>query len=289
MKITPDTKIYDLIKENEKKAVDVLVSLSPKFKKLLNPVLRKTVTRRVTIKEAAGIGGISLNEFLNKLEANGWDVEYSGKDLFSHELEDKKCKNIKSYKEVFFDAAHIIEKGDDPLADILEKLKTLKEKEVLVIELDFIPYPLINLLKEKGWDYCVENLENSYKTYFFKVSENKGIWGRVKALFSGKNKDKELDETTEENHIHERTKEEWSKRIKSFKNTRQIDVRHLEMPQPMMEILHQLEQLGQDEVLLVDHKRIPRYLLPELDKKGYKLDYLKQGDEHYQLLIYKDK
>ncbi|WP_449436876.1 DUF2249 domain-containing protein [Pedobacter steynii] len=47
-----------------------------------------------------------------------------------------------------------------------------------------------------------------------------------------------------------------------------IDVRELKMPQPMVQILVQLENLNADELLYIYHKKVPVYLLSELKKRA---------------------
>ena len=54
--ITPKTKIYDLF-EGYPQLEDILIGSAPEFKKLKNPVLRKTITSITNIGQAAIIGG----------------------------------------------------------------------------------------------------------------------------------------------------------------------------------------------------------------------------------------
>ncbi|WP_297095775.1 DUF1858 domain-containing protein [uncultured Draconibacterium sp.] len=54
--ITPKTKIFDLL-EAYPQLEDVLIRAAPPFKKLRNPVLRKTITKITTLSQAATIGG----------------------------------------------------------------------------------------------------------------------------------------------------------------------------------------------------------------------------------------
>jgi hypothetical protein len=65
-----------------------------------------------------------------------------------------------------------------------------------------------------------------------------------------------------------------------------VDVRHLEMPQPMLTILAELDQLPADKALFVYHKRIPVFLLPELSdrKLDYRIQEISEGEVH--LLIF---
>lgn len=64
--ITAKTKIYDLLVAYPE-LEDVLVSVAPKFKKLQNPILRKTIAKITTISEAAAIAGLDVDVLVNKL------------------------------------------------------------------------------------------------------------------------------------------------------------------------------------------------------------------------------
>ncbi|MGD8304145.1 MAG: DUF438 domain-containing protein, partial [Desulfobacterales bacterium] len=66
MGITADTKIDNLLKEYPF-LEDFLVKLSPKFKGLKNPILRKTVGKMATLGKVADIGGMKLDDLLAAL------------------------------------------------------------------------------------------------------------------------------------------------------------------------------------------------------------------------------
>jgi DUF438 domain-containing protein len=68
MEISANTKIDDLLKEYPF-LEDFLVTLSPKFKGLKNPIMRKTIGKVATLSKVAGIGGLELDDFLNALTA----------------------------------------------------------------------------------------------------------------------------------------------------------------------------------------------------------------------------
>ena len=67
-----------------------------------------------------------------------------------------------------------------------------------------------------------------------------------------------------------------------------IDVRNLEMPLPMHSIMEALESLPAAKALFVYHKRIPVFLLPELEEQkfSYRIREISEGEVN--LLIYKD-
>jgi len=67
-----------------------------------------------------------------------------------------------------------------------------------------------------------------------------------------------------------------------------VDVRQLEMPLPMHTILEALGTLPAEKALFVYHKRIPVFLLPELEERNlsYRIKEISETEVH--LLIYKD-
>jgi DUF438 domain-containing protein len=66
MEISANTKIDSLLKEYPF-LEDFLVTLSPKFKGLRSPIMRKTIGKVATLGKVAGIGGLDLAEFLAAL------------------------------------------------------------------------------------------------------------------------------------------------------------------------------------------------------------------------------
>ena len=67
-----------------------------------------------------------------------------------------------------------------------------------------------------------------------------------------------------------------------------VDVRNLEMPLPMHTILEALDVLSSDKALFVYHKRIPVFLLPELEERNFSTRIKEISEAEVQLLIYKD-
>jgi hypothetical protein len=64
--ITPKTKVLQLI-EAYPQLEDVLIAYVPAFKKLKNPVLRKTVAKIATLQQAASIGNVQVSDLINHL------------------------------------------------------------------------------------------------------------------------------------------------------------------------------------------------------------------------------
>ena len=66
MEISANTKIDSLLKEYPF-LEEFLVTLSPKFKGLKNPIMRKTIGKVATLSKVAGIAGLDLDDFLTAL------------------------------------------------------------------------------------------------------------------------------------------------------------------------------------------------------------------------------
>ncbi|MBW2607096.1 MAG: DUF438 domain-containing protein [Deltaproteobacteria bacterium] len=68
MELNTNTKIDDLLKQYPF-LLDFLITLSPKFKNLKNPVVRKTVGKVATLEKAAAIGGLKVEGLISMLSA----------------------------------------------------------------------------------------------------------------------------------------------------------------------------------------------------------------------------
>jgi hypothetical protein len=66
--ILPTTKVGALL-ERYPELEDVLITLAPPFQKLKNPLLRNGVAKVATLKHAAVVGGMPVNDLVNKLRA----------------------------------------------------------------------------------------------------------------------------------------------------------------------------------------------------------------------------
>ncbi len=68
MTITPKTTVHTLLKEHPF-LLDFLAAYNPEFKKLTNPVLRRTMGRMATLDSVAELGNVPLNQLMNDLAA----------------------------------------------------------------------------------------------------------------------------------------------------------------------------------------------------------------------------
>ncbi|MBL7890794.1 MAG: DUF2249 domain-containing protein [Bacteroidia bacterium] len=271
MKIKSTTKISEIIKENAL-SIDAIASINSHFLKLKNPILRKILASRVTISDAAKIGGVSVQRIFEVLTDIGFLVEgeYSHQDETPPLISNSTILNEIDMNNIFeLDVRKMISSGEDPFNVIINTLKELPSHRTLKLLNSFEPIPLINILTRKGYAYyTIKESENLFVTYFRNIS-NKSKLSDISVL------------DRSENSSFEKLVQEFEGRIEC------IDVRELEMPAPMLTILSKLEILGHSQALLVHHRKVPQFLFPELQEREFDWDIKQYDENNVKLLIYK--
>lgn len=267
MTITSDTKIAALLRESPD-ALEAIISLSPKYNKLRNPLLRKLMASRATIGMASRIGGRTPEDFFRVLEPLGFVVDRSAatageeprtpRPAFMEQLAPEQVQDL--------DVRPILNAGKDPFNLILGKVQALRTGQVLRLINDFEPIPLIQLLGKQGFESWSEVVDGgTFHTWFHKSDEASLPNTRLKG-----------------------SSDDFDARVEQFAGrTTTIDVRHLEMPLPMLTILDALEHLPDGHALYVNHKRIPVFLLPELEERRFEYRAKEIADGDVKLFIFK--
>jgi len=164
--ITPETKISQLL-EAYPELENTLIEIAPAFKKLKNPVLRKTIAKITSLQQAAKIGNIALAEIINKLR----DAAGIG-DLFevAEQMTNRNvCKpDWLKYNNVIktIDARLILERGEQPVNIIIKELKMLQPNQIIKLITAFLPEPLIDKAKQLGYQSWTKKNKDVFNTYF---------------------------------------------------------------------------------------------------------------------------
>ncbi len=273
MRINEETKIAAILKHHPD-ALEAIVALSPDFKKLRNPILRKLMAGRVSITMASKMGGCVPEDFFRVLAPLGFEIDRTS--VVQEKNKENKpipeyLKSISPKQIINFDVRSILAEGTDPLKQIQQKVKELKPEEVLLITNTFEPVPLIKLLEKQGFESYVKHVNSDIiETYFYKSASQKEQANNIQV---------ETDISTSG---------DWEQILKQFEHKlEEVDVRHLEMPMPMMTILGALETLPHDKALYVHHKRIPVFLLTELKERGFEYRIKEVQDGEVYMLIFK--
>ena len=167
--ITPKTKIYDLL-EAFPELEEILISSAPEFKKLKNPILRKTIARITNISQAATIGGLNVEELVNRLR------EKAGQGNIE-QLDDTGMKYLTVCPDWFengavvttIDIREMLNRDEQPVHEVLAAIKRLNENEILEIIAPFIPAPLIDKTLSLDYKHWLDKKgEGDFRVYFKK-------------------------------------------------------------------------------------------------------------------------
>jgi uncharacterized protein (DUF2249 family) len=271
MLINEHTKIAALLKHNPE-ALEAIVPLSSDFTKLRNPILRKLMAGRTSIAMACKIGGCTPLDFFTALKPLGFEIDTKQQLI---EQVEPTSKSLPSYLQqinadqiISLDVRAMLSQGNDPLQLIQKTVKQLQQGQVLKIINTFEPTPLIKLLGKQGFETYVDVLNKDViETYFYKQTNEANPQLEAKAIDG----------------------DDWDVLMNRFENrVQQVDVRHLEMPQPMTTILEALETLPVDHALYVHHKRVPVFLLTELKDRQFNFRIKEADTGEVYLLIFKN-
>ena len=166
--ITPKTKVYELLHAYPE-LEDTLIDLAPVFKKLKNPVLRRTIARVTTLQQAAQVGEIPVHTLVNTLRQKvGQDsLEGLAAGQAGQAAQPSWLKEDRIVKRL--DARPIIEQGGHPLGDVLTGVGDLKPGEIYELITPFLPAPLIERVVAQGFDnWSNKKSEDCYVNYFLR-------------------------------------------------------------------------------------------------------------------------
>jgi hypothetical protein len=167
--ITPDLKVGELL-DAYPELEEVLIGVAPAFKKLRNPLLRRTVARLTSLRQAATVGGISLGEMIGQLRvAAGQEAAWSDADESAPAGDSEQrpawldsCTDIETH-----DAREEIEAGGHPLPTVMSAVARLDEGSAFAIVTPFLPAPMVDKVRQKGFHAWTEQLGSEhFVTYF---------------------------------------------------------------------------------------------------------------------------
>jgi uncharacterized protein (DUF2249 family) len=151
--ITPAMKVGELL-DTFPELEPVLVDMAAPFKKLRNPVLRKTVAKVTTLQKAAVVAGVPIGELIRTLrEAGGQstaDIGDEGQSVPPTETAAELPESIRNATVIeTIDADELLERGEHPLARVQPLLPNLQAGQAIQIIASFRPEPLIEMLQQK--------------------------------------------------------------------------------------------------------------------------------------------
>ena len=154
--ITLETKIADLLNDYEGMK-EILIGINPKFKKLNNPVLRRTLGRVASVRQAAIVGNMNPKDLVDQLrKAVGQppicqDCEIQTDACFIPSPPDERPEWIDQEPQATLDANTLLDADKNPLAEVRKALRSLQPGQLLTLTADFQPEPLIEEFAKEGY------------------------------------------------------------------------------------------------------------------------------------------
>ena len=164
--ITPETRLAALL-EALPELEETLYGLSPAYEKLKNPVLRKTVGRVATLRQVARVGNVPLGRLINSLRAAAGMELSENAEGDGAEGEGAPAWVAGGSVKDSLDARPLIEQGEHPMAQVLKELPSLGPGELFELVTPFLPAPLVDMARQKGFRAWSEKVdEDHYRTLF---------------------------------------------------------------------------------------------------------------------------
>ncbi len=165
--ITPKTKILQLL-EAYPHLEDLLIGYVPAFKKLKNPVLRKTVGKITTLQQVASIGNVKVGDLINFLRAEvGQDLLTDSVDTVYNQIQPDWFNAGIINQE--FDVREMLKSGEQPVNQVVSDLNKMAGGTIYKLIAPFLPAPLIDKAASLKISHWVVKEENElFIVYFYK-------------------------------------------------------------------------------------------------------------------------
>jgi hypothetical protein len=171
LQIHPSTKVAQLL-DAYPELEEVLIRMAPPFKKLKNPILRKSVAKVATLKQAAIAGRLDLSSMINQLREAVGQAPLDTTESISEE-------DYLGTAPGWFNPSCVASSIDDRAGNsdemainrVVKVVKDLGERQVVELTTTFLPAPGIDAARKRRlltWTVRVE--EDLYKTYFTRSS-----------------------------------------------------------------------------------------------------------------------
>jgi len=163
--ITPDLKVGQLLDAYPELETE-LVAIAPAFEKLRNPVLRRTVAKLTSLRQAAQVGGVSLGAMIGRLRrAAGIAEEWHSDESTGEAARPSWLDGVEVV--TTHDACQEIEDGGHPLPTVMAALKALLPGQAHVVITPFVPAPMLDKVRDQGfvvWSEAVgkEEFRNTF-------------------------------------------------------------------------------------------------------------------------------
>lgn len=148
---------------------ETLISCSPVFVRLRNPVLRKTIARVATLRQASVVAGIDEHKLLNALRIKAGQPEITElkKNTIMTQNRPEWLNNATITETL--DARDMLARGEHPLTAVLEKMHNFDAGNIFLLITPFKPMPMIEKVAATGAEtWTDESAPGEFHTFFKK-------------------------------------------------------------------------------------------------------------------------
>lgn len=263
-------KIHAVLLQDER-LLEVLIAASPAFEKLRNTALRRTMTRLLTVEQAAKIAGIDASSLVDRL--NQALQAPPGERLPSAPVSapvealgepptpvPEALLSVPRAQVVDADVREDLRAGKEPFRRIMDAARETPSGGVLRVRATFEPAPLYAVLAERGFSHFTERIaHDDWRVWFHRNTDAAAIQP-VSPSDAATERPPDADVTL-------------------------LDVRGLEPPEPMRLTLEALATMPRGKTLVQLNVRVPQYLLPKLDERGFEYEIREQSEDLVRLFI----
>ncbi|MGH7506723.1 MAG: DUF2249 domain-containing protein [Longimicrobiales bacterium] len=271
MVIRKEDRVATVLRHDES-LVDVFVALSPAFERLRSTGMRKVMSRLVTVEQAARMAGVDAEELVRRLNASGQNGRTHPMPTRNPEAAPAKpatvngapaaLRRIPRERIVEIDVRDELRAGREPFSMIMVARRNVPEGGAFGVRAIFEPVPLYAVMGRQGFAHYTEQFAaDDWRVWFYPapVESPAAEPAVVRDIDAGAGN--ELEGVTI------------------------LDVRGLEPPDPMVRTLTALESLPPGGTLLQINVRVPRFLLPQLEERGFTYEVREQAPDLVRVFI----
>lgn len=290
--IRPTDRLAYVLRRDER-LIDVFVQLSSAFERLRSPAMRKTMARLVTVGQAAKMAGIEADELVERLNVALADpMEMSPAETEgapgradaprtrpSVTGEDAgmpaELATIAEERLVEVDVRDALRRGEEPFSRIMAARREVASGGVLRLRAIFEPVPLYAVMAKQGFAHFTEKIaEDDWRVWFYQADADETA-GRTPAGESLPGA--AAPAAADADHGGDEAD--------GGEGVVVLDVRGMEPPEPMVLTLEALERLPEGATLLQINVRVPRFLLPQLEERGFTYEIREQSADLVRVFI----
>lgn len=249
--------------------LDVLVATSPAFEKLRNAAMRRTMARLVTVEQAARIGRVDPTVLLDRLNRA---VEHPGAPLVdpmpaaapTPDVDPSHVpgalRRIPSALVIECDVREDLRAGREPFHRIMDAARATPDGGLLKVRATFEPAPLYAVLAKQRFSHVAERIaDDDWCVWFHRE-------GASTAAATPAPIDVPAGAPPDDGVVV-------------------LDVRGLEPPEPMERTLEALASLPRGATLVQINVRVPRFLIPKLEERGFTYEVHEQSKDVVRVFI----